>query len=95
MGGGRSRKRKLTHETDMEPRAGKHRRTDETKMVAERDNTSRITRSKKRKHPTDDDVPEPLLRTEDKMVAGRDDGPRTTRSKKRKLPSDDGARDDN
>lgn len=78
----RSRKRKLTNDADMEPRAGKYRRTDETqKIVAGRDNSSRTTRSKKRKLPTDNDAREPQLKIEEK-TAGETNSPRT-RSRKR------------
>jgi hypothetical protein len=94
-GGTRIGKRKLTDDADgvdvVEPRFEKHRRPDETeKIAAGWSDNSRTTRSKKRKLPADEDVPEPQLKTE-KKVAGRSDNSRTTRSKKRKLSADEDA----
>jgi hypothetical protein len=71
-------------DADVEPRVAKHRRTNETeKMVVGKSGNLRITRSKKRKLPTDEDTRRPQLKTETK-VAGETDGPGTRSRKRRK-----------
>ncbi|KAL8893839.1 MAG: hypothetical protein Q9192_004871 [Flavoplaca navasiana] len=85
---GRSRKRKPTDDAGVQPRLAKRRRTDETEKAGWGD-TSRTTRTKKRKLSGDEDAAETKLKTEE-VMAGRSDN---SRSKKRKLTADEDAQE--
>jgi hypothetical protein len=71
-GGTGSRKRKRTTDDIVDARIEKQRRTDET--VASGSDNSRVTRSKKRRCPTEEDTFGPHFKTHN-MAAGESDGP--------------------